>query len=107
MQIFWFCLFARFLALARRAKEEEKRVEGGGRTPGLRANIPMTVLQVPAGEEGGPGELLNIIKEEKEEEMEGNMRDKEEIQDDLVVEVVLMVPFPLVPFPLVSCPCSS
>ena len=67
----------------------------------------MTVLQVPAGEEGGPGELLNIIKEdkeEKEEENEGNRGDQEEIHDDLVVEVVLMVNFPLVPFLLVSFP---
>ena len=32
----------------------------------------MTVLQVPAGEEGGPGELLNMKKEEKEEEIKGN-----------------------------------
>ena len=39
--------------------------------------------------------------------MEGNSRDEEEIQDDLVVEVVLIVNFPLVPFPLVSFPCSS
>ena len=39
--------------------------------------------------------------------MEGNRRDEEEIQDDLVVEVVLMVNFPLVPFLLVSFPCSS
>ena len=35
--------------------------------------------------------------------MEGNMRDEEEIQD----EVVLMFNFPLVPFPLVSFPCCS
>ena len=35
--------------------------------------------------------------------MEGNMRDEEEIQD----EVVLMFNFPLVPFPLVSFLCSS
>ena len=77
--------------------------------PGLRADIPVTVLQVPAGEEGGPGELPNIIKEEeeKEEEMEGNRRDEEKIQDGLVVEVVWMVNFHLVPFPLVSFPCSS
>ena len=61
MPIFWFCLLAIFLALARRAEEEEKWVEGGGRMPGLRADIPVTVLQVPAGEEGGPGKLLNII----------------------------------------------
>ena len=39
--------------------------------------------------------------------MEGNRRDDEEVQDDLVEEVVLMVNFPLVPFHLVSFPCSS
>ena len=57
------------------------------RRPGLYANIPVTFLQVPVGEEGGPGELPNIIKEEeekekeedKEEEMKGNGRDEEEI----------------------------
>ena len=106
MPIFWFCLLAIFLALARRAEEEEKWVEGGG-MPDVRADIPVTVLQVPAGEEGGPGELLNIIKEEKEEEMEGNWRDEEEIQGDLLVEVVLIINFLLVPFPLVSFHCSS
>ena len=74
--------------------------------PGLRADIPVTVLQVPAGEEGGPVKLLNIIKDEKEEDMEGNKRYEEEIQHDLVVEVILIVNSPLVPFPLVSFPCS-
>ena len=39
--------------------------------------------------------------------MKGIRRDEEEIQDDLVVEVVLMVNFPLVPFLFVSFPCSS
>ena len=39
--------------------------------------------------------------------MEGNRRDEEEIQDDLVEEEVLMVNFPLAPFPLFSFPCSS
>ena len=107
MAIYWFCLLAIFLALARRAEEEEKRVKGGGRMPGLRADIPVTFLQVPTGEEGGLGEMLNIIKEEKEKEMDGNRRDKEEIHNDLVVKVVLIVPVPLVPFPLVSFPCSS
>ena len=42
-----------------------------------------------------------------EEELEGNRRDEEEIQDDLVEEEVLMVNFPLAPFPLFSFPCSS
>ena len=38
--------------------------------------------------------------------MEGNRRDEEDMQDGMVVEVVLMVNFPLVPIPLVSFPCS-
>ena len=38
---------------------------------GLYANIPVPVLQVPAGEEGGPGGLPNTLKEgEKEEDWE-------------------------------------
>ena len=52
-----------------------KQVERGLRMLGLRAYIPVTVLQVSAGEKGGPGELLNIVKKEKEQEMEGNTLD--------------------------------
>ena len=33
--------------------------------PGLYAVIPVPVLQVPAGEEGGPGGLLNLLKERR------------------------------------------
>ena len=58
---------------------------GGRRRPGLYADIPVPVLQVPAGEEGGPGGLPNLLKEEKkedddddEEEMEGKRRDEED-----------------------------
>ena len=54
----------------------------------------MPVLQVPAGEEGGPGGLPNLLKEEAkeqdeeekkeddidEEEMEGKRRDKDKRQ---------------------------
>ena len=72
----------------------------------------MPVLQVPAGEEGGPGGLPNLLKEkEKEEdeeekkedddddqEMKGKMRDEEDIQDSLVVEEGMIVKFPSVPF---------
>ena len=54
MPIFWFCLLA-VLVLARRGKEEEKHVEGRRRRQGSRADIPVTVQQVPAGEVGGPG----------------------------------------------------
>ena len=35
--------------------------------------------------------------------MEGKRRDEEEMQDSLVVEVGMMVPFPLVSFPCSSC----
>ena len=34
-----------------------------------------------------------------EEEMEGNRRDEEEMQDSLVVEVGILVPLPLSPSP--------
>ena len=43
MAIFWFRVLAIFLALVRRTEEEEKQVEGG-RMPGLRADLPVTVL---------------------------------------------------------------
>ena len=54
----------------------------------------MTVLKVPTGEEGGPGGLPNLLKEEvekkenndSEEEMEGNMRDDDNMQERLMVE---------------------
>ena len=49
---------------------------GGRRSPGLYANIPLPVLQVPAGEEGGPGGLPNTLKEgEKEEDCEEKKED--------------------------------
>ena len=41
---------------------------GGRRTPGLCADIPVPVLQVPAGEEGGSGGLQNTLKEGENEE---------------------------------------
>ena len=57
------------------------------------ADFPVPVLQVPVGEEGGPGGLPNLLKqgekeedgEEKkedgddEEEMEGKRRDEQDI----------------------------
>ena len=66
----------------------------------MHADIPVPVLQVPAGEEGGPGGLSNLLKEEEMEEdeeekkdddddeevMEGKRRYEEEIQNILVVE---------------------
>ena len=81
------------------------------------ADIPVPFLQVPAGVEGGPGGLPNLLKEEEtdgeeeekkegdeeEEEIEGKRRDDEEMPDSLVVEVGMMVPFKLVSFPCSSC----
>ena len=40
---------------------------GGRRSPGLYADISVPVLQVPAGEEGGPGGLPNSLKEREKE----------------------------------------
>ena len=86
---------------------------GWRRSPRLFADIPVPVLQVPAGDEGGPGGLPNTLKEgEKEEdleeekkedddddeEMEGKRRDAEDMQDSLVVEEGMMVKFPFVLF---------
>ena len=85
---------------------------GGRRRPGLYADIPVPVLQLPAGEEGGPGGLPNTLKEgekdenweekkeddDDEEEMEGKRKDGEDMQDSLVVEEGQIVKFPMVPF---------
>ena len=94
---------------------------GGRRRSGLYTYIPVPVLQVPAGKEGGPGGIPNHLNEEakeeddeekneddeNKEETEGKRRDEEEMQDSLVVEEGMMFNFPLVPLPLVSFPCSS
>ena len=40
----------------------------GRRRPDLYPNISVPVLQVPAGKEGEPRDLLNFLKEEKKEE---------------------------------------
>ena len=53
---------------------------GGRRSPGLYADIPVSVLQVPAGEEGGPGGFPNLLKEEEQEEDEEE--EKKENDDD-------------------------
>ena len=80
----------------------------------------MPLLQVSAGEEGGPGGLPNLLKvKEKvdnenkkkedvddEEEMEGKRRDEEDMQDSLVVEEGMIVKFPLVPFATFAAPAS-
>ena len=74
------------------------------------AHTPVAILQVPVGEEGGPGGLSNLLKqgekgedgEEKkeddddEEEMEGKMSDEDNIQGSLVVQEGMIVKFPLV-----------
>ena len=71
----------------------------------------MPVLHVPAGEEGGPGGLPNLLKKEEkeeddeekkedddeEEEMDGT-REEEDMQDSLVGEEGIMVKLSLVPF---------
>ena len=41
---------------------------GGRRRPDLYADIPVPVLQVPAGEEGEHGGFQNFLKEEEMEE---------------------------------------
>ena len=38
------------------------------RRPGLYSDIPASLLQVPAGEEGGPGGHPNLLEEEEKEE---------------------------------------
>ena len=38
----------------------------------------MPVLQVPAGEEGGPGGFLNFLKEQEEEEDEEKKKDSDD-----------------------------
>ena len=108
---------------------------GGSRRPDLYADIPVPVLQIPAGVEGEPGGFPNFLnekekeeynqekekdnqkkeeedeekreKDEKEEEMEGKRRDEEDMYDSLLVEEGMMVKFPLVHLPLVSFPCIS
>ena len=57
---------------------------GGRRRPGLYADIPVPVLQVPAGEEGGTGCLLNLLKEvEKKEEDEEEKKENDEEEDEM------------------------
>ena len=49
---------------------------GGG---GGQADIPVSVLQVPAGDEGGPEGFPNLLKYEEQEEDE---EEKKEDDDD-------------------------
>ena len=65
----------------------------GRRRPCLYADIPVHVLHVPAGNEGGPGGFTNPLKDEEGEEkkeddddvvkMEGKRRGEVDIQDSL------------------------
>ena len=79
----------------------------GRRRPCLYADIPVHVLHVPAGNEGGPGGFTNPLKDEDGEEkkeddddvvkMEGKRRGEVDIQDSLVVLEGILVKFSLVP----------
>ena len=40
--------------------------------------MPVPVLQVPAGEEGGPGGFPNLLKEEEQEEDEEKKKDSDD-----------------------------
>ena len=55
---------------------------GGSRRPGLYADITVPVLQVLAREEGGPGGIPNLLKEEeKYEDKEEKKENEEEVED--------------------------
>ena len=56
----------------------------GGR-PGRYADIPVPVLQVPAGEEVGPGGLPNLMKQVPEKEQDGEEK-KEDVGDEEEME---------------------
>ena len=76
----------------------------------------MPVLQVPAGEERGPGGLPNTLKEgekeedweekleddDDEEEMEGKRRVAKDMEDSLVVEEGIIIKFPLVSYAILQ-----
>ena len=67
----------------------------GKRRLGLYAEIPVPVLQIPVGKEGGPGGLPNLLRRKRrvmqykkedyddKEEMEGKRRDEDEHQESL------------------------
>ena len=55
----------------------------GRRRPDLYAYILVPVLQVPAGEEGGPGCLLNLLKEvEKKEEEDEEDKKEDDVEEE-------------------------
>ena len=53
------------------------------RRTGLYADIPVPVLQVPSGEEGGPGGLHNFLKEEENEEDEEEKKEDDDKEEDM------------------------
>jgi hypothetical protein len=57
---------------------------GGRRRPDLYADIPVPVLQGPAGEEGEPGGVPNFLKEKEKEEynQEKEKDDQKKEEDD-------------------------
>ena len=62
----------------------------------------MPVIQVPGGEEGGPGGLEEREDDDDDkQEMERKRRDEEDMQDSLVVLERIVIYFPFVP--LATC----
>ena len=53
------------------------------RRQGLYADILVTVLQVPAGKEGGPGGLPNLLKSGKKEEDGGEKKENGDDEEEL------------------------
>ena len=60
---------------------------GGRRRPVLYADISVPVLQVPAGEAGGPGGLPNLLMMRRRCLGRGGVRrDEEDMHESIVVE---------------------
>ena len=58
----------------------------GKRRPGLYADIPVPVLQVPTEEEGGPGGLPNLLKEVEKEEDEEEKKEDDDDEEEMEVK---------------------
>ena len=56
---------------------------GGKRRPGLYADIPVPVIQIPAEEEGGPGCLPNLLKEEEKEEGDDEKKEDDDEKEEM------------------------
>ena len=56
---------------------------GGRKTPGLYADIPLPVLLVSVGEEGGPGGLPNLLKKEEKEENEEEKKEDNDNEEEM------------------------